>query len=165
MNGTTKLCSLPLSLSRNSRGGRFYNPHRSSRSLRSAPGGPEHAPWSAPTAQTLPERRETVLTAPCQHHPPSQGSEGLPGTGTPDHTGLSGHPAPGAAQTPPAFPILITSHPSALPHGLCAAFSTSHPLTPRSAKTTPLQHCQTPARNKTKPTSERVLLPLGSPTS
>ena len=51
----SELCSSALCPRRNSRGGRFYNPHRSSRSLRSAPAGPGHAPWSAPAAETLPE--------------------------------------------------------------------------------------------------------------
>lgn len=81
--GTTELCSSSLSLSPDSRGGRFYNPHRSSRSLRSAPGGPEHAPWSAPTAQTPPERGEAPLAAPTSITPSALPHGPCPACGAP----------------------------------------------------------------------------------
>lgn len=129
--GTTELCGSPLSPSHNSHGGRFYNPHRSSRSLRSAPGGPEHAPLSAPTAQTLPERGEMVLAAPRQHHPLHRAQRGSQGQ---------------VPTTPPACPAILPQgqhrhlrpFPSRSPPApqLCPAFSTSHPSTQRSAKTT-----------------------------
>lgn len=120
---TIELCSSPLSLSPNSRGGRFYNPHRSSRSLRSAPGGPEHAPWSAPMAQTLPERGEAALTAPCKHRPLCRTQRGSPGpTATPACPAI----LPQGQHQP--FPSLLPATPQLCPTDPAQR---SAPLTPR----------------------------------
>lgn len=162
--GVTELCSSPLSPSHNSHGGRFYNPHRSSRSLRSAAGDPEHAPLSAPTAQTLPERGEMVLAAPCQRHPLHRAQRGSQGQ---------------VPTTPPACPAILPQG----QHRHLRPFPSRSPAAPqlcptdpaqRSAPPTPRHSTQprppapalpNPSQEQKKPTSERVLLPLGSPTS
>lgn len=152
---TTELCSSPLSPSHNSHGGRFYNPHRSSRSLRSALGGPEHAPWSAPTAQTLPE---------CQRHPLRRAQRSCRGQ---------------VPMTTPTCPAILPQgqrrHLQPLP-SLSPVAPQLHPMDPaqRSAPLTPRHSAQprppvpvlpNPTQKQTKPMSKRVLLPLCSPTS
>lgn len=121
--GTAELCSPPRPTpppcsSHSLRGGRFYNPRRSSRSLRSAPGGLGHAPWSAPAAQTLPEHPEaapasppswgSVPPAPCRlpcprQHNAHMGSWGAPGPFRPRH-----QPPPGPAQRPAPLSVVLS---------------------------------------------------------
>lgn len=139
------------------RGGRFYNPRRSSRSLRSAPGGLGHAPWSAPAAQTLPERPEaapasppswgSVPPAPCRlpcprQHNAHMGSWGAPGPFRPRH-----QPPPGPAQRPAPLSVVLSpglltpALPSSSPGANTGSEGPSRPLTdPRPSPPPPAPH-------------------------